>query len=109
MADRPEMFGPNRGLSGMADSMEPWKMLWGRSLLIATATKFRLGAEIQSPTGLSRYFIRTNKYGCTINPEGVCATVVRAGLVCHAHNSTPNTLAVAPAALSAAARTAYGN
>jgi len=33
MADRPEMFGPNRGFSGMADSMEPCKMLWGRPLL----------------------------------------------------------------------------
>ena len=28
MADRPEMFGPTRGFSGMADSMEPCKMLW---------------------------------------------------------------------------------
>jgi len=27
MADRPEMFGPTRGFSGMADSMEPCKML----------------------------------------------------------------------------------
>jgi len=27
MADRPEMFGPIRGFSGMADSMEPCKML----------------------------------------------------------------------------------
>ena len=26
--DRPEMFGPTRGFSGMADSMEPCKMLW---------------------------------------------------------------------------------
>ena len=51
MADRPEMFGPTRGFSGMADSMEPCKMLWGRPLLMAT--KFGLGAEIQSPTGLS--------------------------------------------------------
>ena len=30
MADRPEMFGPTRGFSGMVDSMEPCKMLWGR-------------------------------------------------------------------------------
>jgi len=30
MADRPEMFGPTRGFSGMADLMEPYKMLWGR-------------------------------------------------------------------------------
>ena len=28
MADRPEMFGPTIGFSGMADSMEPCKMLW---------------------------------------------------------------------------------
>jgi len=28
MADRPEMFGPTRGFSGMVDSMEPCKMLW---------------------------------------------------------------------------------
>ena len=28
MADRPEMFGPIRGFSEMADSMEPCKMLW---------------------------------------------------------------------------------
>jgi len=32
MADRTEMFGPTRGFSGMADSMEPCKM-WGRRLL----------------------------------------------------------------------------
>jgi len=46
MADRPEMFGPTLGFLGMADSMEPCKMLW------AMATKFGLGAEIQSPTSL---------------------------------------------------------
>jgi len=28
MADRPEIFGPTRGFSGMADSMEPCKILW---------------------------------------------------------------------------------
>jgi len=33
MAYRPEMFGPTRGFSGMADTMEPCKMLWGRPLL----------------------------------------------------------------------------
>ena len=32
MTDTPEMFSP-RGFSGMADSMEPRKMLWGRPLL----------------------------------------------------------------------------
>jgi len=31
MADRPEMFWPTRGFSGMADSMEPCKMLWADS------------------------------------------------------------------------------
>jgi len=51
MADRPEMFGPTRGFSGMADSMEPCRMLWGPTL-VAMATKFGLGAEIQSPIGL---------------------------------------------------------
>jgi len=30
MADRPEIFAPNRGFSGMTDSMEPCKMLCGR-------------------------------------------------------------------------------
>jgi len=33
MTDRPEMFAPTRGFSGMADSMEPCKMLWSRTLL----------------------------------------------------------------------------
>jgi len=33
MADRLEMFGPNRGFLGMADSVELCKMLWGRPLL----------------------------------------------------------------------------
>ena len=42
------MFGPTRGFSGMADSMEPCKMLW--ATLVAMATKCGLGAEIESPT-----------------------------------------------------------
>jgi len=74
------MFGPTRGFSGMADSMEPCNMLHGSiesikwieskitkhklnrfngtmqhvvgPTLVAMATKFELGAEIQSPTGL---------------------------------------------------------
>jgi len=33
MADRPQMFAHTRGFSGMADWMEPRKMLWGRPLL----------------------------------------------------------------------------
>jgi len=33
MADRPEMFAPNRGFSLMAEWMEPYKMLSGRPLL----------------------------------------------------------------------------
>ena len=44
MTDRPEMFGPTRGFSGMADAMEPCKMLWAD--LVAMATTFGLGAEI---------------------------------------------------------------
>jgi len=32
MADRPEMFGPTMGFSGMADSMELCQMLWSRPL-----------------------------------------------------------------------------
>ena len=34
MSDRPKMFAPTRGFSGMADSMEPCTMLWGRPLLL---------------------------------------------------------------------------
>jgi len=34
MADRSELFGPNRGFLEMADSLEPCKMLWGRPLLL---------------------------------------------------------------------------
>jgi len=30
MTDRRDMFGPSRGFSGMANSMEPCTMLWGR-------------------------------------------------------------------------------
>jgi len=33
VADRPEMFAPNRGFSGTTDWMEPYKMLSGRPLL----------------------------------------------------------------------------
>jgi len=33
MADRPDIFGPTREFSGMADSMEPYRMLCGRPLL----------------------------------------------------------------------------
>jgi len=53
MTDRPEMFRPTTGFSGMSDSMEPCKMLWGRLFLVAMATTFGLGEEIQSPTGFS--------------------------------------------------------
>ena len=51
MADRPDVFGPTRVFSGMADSMEPCKMLWGQPLM-PWQRNLRLGAEIQSPTGL---------------------------------------------------------
>ena len=45
MADRPEMFAPTRGFSGIADSMEPGKILWAYTL-VAVATTFGLGTEI---------------------------------------------------------------
>jgi len=32
--DKTEIFAPTRGFSGVADSMEPYKMLWGRPLLL---------------------------------------------------------------------------
>jgi len=44
-------------------------------------------------------FIEHPVYECTM--EGVCATAVRADLVCHADNSAHNTLA-APAVAAAA-------
>jgi len=56
MVDRPEMFGPSRGFSGMADSVEPCIAKCCGPTLVATATKFGLGAEIQSPTGLPSFF-----------------------------------------------------
>jgi len=36
MADRLEMFAPTRGFSGMANSMEPCKMLWAYPVAMAT-------------------------------------------------------------------------
>ena len=45
-------------------------------------------------------------YDFTMDPEGACVKVVRAGLVCHAHNSTHNTLAAPASLLPRAARTA---
>jgi len=57
MADRPGMFGPIWGVfgdgrfNGTMQNVE-------RPTLVAMATKFGLGAEIQSTTGLFRYFSR---------------------------------------------------
>ena len=51
MADKPQMFAPTRGFSGMADSNGNMQNVVGPTL-VAMATKFGLGAEIQSPTGL---------------------------------------------------------
>ena len=51
MTHRLEMFGPTRGFSGIPDSMELCKNVVGPTL-VAMATKFALGAEIKSPTGL---------------------------------------------------------
>jgi len=50
MADRPEMFGPTRGFSGMADSMEPCKMLWADPCCRGNEIWARRGDL--SPTGL---------------------------------------------------------
>jgi len=48
MADRPEMFGLPGGFRGWPIQWENAKWL----TLVAMATKFGLGAEIQSSTGL---------------------------------------------------------
>ena len=52
MADRPEMFGPTRGFSRMADSMQTNMQNVVGPTLVAMATKLGLGAEIQSLNGL---------------------------------------------------------
>ena len=48
MADKPEMFAPTRWFLGIVNCMQNVVGL----TLVAMATKFGLGAEIQSPTGL---------------------------------------------------------
>ena len=45
MADRPEMFAPTWGFSGIADSMEPCKMFWGRPLLLDLVAYLYLHAK----------------------------------------------------------------
>ena len=50
MADRPHTFGPTRGFSGMADSMEPCKMLWADPCCHGNDIWPRCGDL--SPTGL---------------------------------------------------------
>jgi len=52
MADRLEMFGLTRGVF-RDDRFNGTKQNVVGPTLVATATKFGLGAEIQSPTGLS--------------------------------------------------------
>jgi len=51
MADRPQMFGPIRGFSGDGRFNGTTQNVAGPTL-VAMATKFGLGAEILSPTGL---------------------------------------------------------
>jgi len=57
----------------MADSVEPYTMLWGRP--VAMATTFGLGAEIQSPTGLSLLL------GCCIQMQWRSQIFLTAGRV----------------------------
>jgi len=52
MADTPEMFGPTRGVFGDGRFNGTMQNVVGPTL-IAMATKLWLGAEIQTPTGLS--------------------------------------------------------
>jgi len=59
MADRPEMFGPTRGFSGCRFN-GTMKNVVGPTL-VAMATKFGLGAEIQSHTGLYDCLYASNK------------------------------------------------
>jgi len=69
MADGPEMFGPTRGFSGMADSMEPCKMLWADPCCHCNEIWARRGDP--SPTGLSDWLFTVvdvcghNNGGCS--------------------------------------------
>jgi len=60
MADRTEMFGPTRGFSGDGRFNGTMQNVVGPTL-VAMASKFGLGAEIQSPTGLFVYFATRNQ------------------------------------------------
>jgi len=51
MADTPEMFGPTRGFFGDGRFNGTMQNVVGPTF-VAMATKFGLGMEIQSPTGL---------------------------------------------------------
>jgi len=51
MADRTEMFGPFQGVFGDGQFSGTVQNVVGPTL-VAMATKYGLGAEIQSPTGL---------------------------------------------------------
>jgi len=51
MADRPEMFGPTTGVFRDGHFNGTMQNVVGPTL-VAVATIFGLGAEIQSPTGL---------------------------------------------------------
>ena len=56
MAYRMEMFGPTRGFWGCPIQWNHAKCC-GAETLVAMATKFGLGTEIQSPTGLFLLFL----------------------------------------------------
>jgi len=81
----------DRRCLGLPGGFRGWPIQWNHAkccglTLVAMATKFRLGAEIQSPTGLllvlvckqsgNTYAITVccNNYKCTTDTERVCAT-----------------------------------
>ena len=68
MADRPGMFGPTRGLSGMADSMETCKMLWADPCCHGNEIWARHG----DPTGLFIITVRQDKCLCLCCGIHVC-------------------------------------
>jgi len=77
MADRQEMFGPNRGFSGIADSIEPCKMLWGRALLPACQL------SLHAVEGYLRCVIAVCRSFVGINPQRGTKAARRTGKKMH--------------------------
>ena len=68
MADRPETFGPTRGVFGDGRFNGTMQNVVGPTL-VAMATKFGLGTEIQSPTGLSLMSASLAWHGPNLHPD----------------------------------------